>query len=98
MAFRLRPAADRFSIYEQSDRGPWLQVIEIVVCGFIGHRAGVLSYESFVVEEAYDPETEEWYQYCRDEEGKPFLGCIRCLAEVELELPPPVPVDIVDWK
>jgi len=88
--------ADRFTIADQSDRGPWLQVIEIVVCGFIGHATSVLEYELVEVEEVYNHDEDEWVHVGRDF-TEPYLGCIRCLAEVELPLPPPVPVDIVDW-
>ena len=95
--FRISPAADRLSIGAQTDRGAWMQVTEIVVCGFIGHRPGLLTYDTFEVCEAFDPEENEFYEYCRDIEV-PFIGCLRCLAEVELELPPAVPVDVVDWR
>lgn len=96
--FRLiRPAADRFTIGDQADRGAWFQVIEIAVCGFIGHRASVLHYDTFMIEERFDPEENEFYEAAVDVQ-EPFLGCMRCLAEVEIPLPPPVPVDIVDWK
>ena len=97
MVFRLSSAADRLVIGDQADRGAWLQVIEIVVCGFIGHRASVLHYATFELEERFDPDEGEFFQYAKDIEV-PFLGCMRCLAEVEIPLPPPVPVDIVDWK
>ncbi|HWL78045.1 hypothetical protein [Microbacterium sp.] len=95
--FRFPPAADRFLIGDQSDRGPLLQVIEIIVCGIIGHKASVLHYARLEVEEVYDSDEMDWVQVGRDVE-EPYLGCIRCLAEVELPLPPPVPVDIVDWE
>ena len=94
--FGIRPVADRYRIGDQADRGAWLQVVEIVVCGFISHKASVLHYDTFELEERYDPEEGEWFQYARDVE-RPYLGCIRCLAEVEIAPPPPVPVDIVDW-
>lgn len=95
--FGLKSTADRLSIGDQADRGAWLQVIEIVVCGFIGHRTGVLHYDTFELVEQFDPEEGDWADYARDVRV-PYLGCLRCLAEVEIHLPPPVPVDIVDWK
>lgn len=95
--FGYRPAADRYQIGDQAERGVLLIAIEMVVCGVLGHRASVLQYDDFVLEEIWDAEEEEWVQAARDEQ-RPYLGCIRCLAEVELPLPPPVPIDIVDWE
>ncbi|SDH50458.1 hypothetical protein [Microbacterium sp. 77mftsu3.1] len=92
-----QPAADRYRISDQSVRGTWLQLVEIVVCGVVGHRAGVLHYDTFFLEERYDEDDDEIYEHPVDTET-PYLGCLRCLAEVELALPPAIPVDIVDWR
>jgi hypothetical protein len=92
-----RSHADRLTITEQGDRGWYLVLLERSACALLGHQESILQYDTFVVEEAWDPDKEEVYSFPRDVQ-RPFYGCMRCLAEIDLPLPPPVPVDIVDWK
>jgi hypothetical protein len=92
-----RFAADSFRISDQDDRGIYLRVLEHVVCRFVGHEQSVLTYDAIEVTEVFDPDADEWYTFGKDVE-RHYIGCMRCLVEVELELPPPVPVDIVDWR
>ena len=95
--FGFRSTADRFQVSCQADRSAWLQVVEIAVCGFIGHRQSLLHYAAFEVVELFDEDENVFYEMPQDVDV-PYVGCMRCLAEIELELPAPTPVDIVDWR
>lgn len=92
-----RSRADTLSISQQADRGWYLHLLERTVCAVFEHQGSVLHYDTFEEVEAWDPDAEEFYTFPRDTK-EPYLGCMRCLAEVPIPLPPPVPVDIVDWQ
>ena len=94
--FGIPPAADRYLISDQGDRTWMMRLVERTVCRFLDHRTSVLAYDAFDVVEVFDQDEEEWFTTV-EERDEPFIGCMRCLAEVSIDRRPPVPVDIVDW-